>query len=572
VLKRWSDAQRAGDRILAVIRGSSQEDTIRGALEDAGLEPAAIEVVECHGTALGDPVEAHALGAVLGAGRPPDQPVLIGSIKGNIGHTDAAAGIAGLLKMILAVGRGQIPPSLHFQTPNPLIRWPELPVRVVAEPMDWPVRGELRRAGVSSFGSSGTNAHVVLEQASPSSTGPVPARGAELVMLSARSAPELDQAAHRLREHLIRHPSPLPELAATLARRTHYPHRRALCVDTVPELLEALQQEPVPAVPAPLVFVFPGQGAAMAGRGRALAQRFPPFARVLLEVEQALDMPLQKILTSEALLEQTRYAQPALFALSVACAALLRSLGLTPSALLGHSVGEIAAAHVAGVLSLQDAARLVAARGRLMQQAAPGAMLAVRASEAQLRALGEPLSVAAYNSEQALVLSGSEAYVHKMQQLCHQHGLHCARLPVRHAFHSPDLDPLLPDFRAVVQSVTLRPPQLPLLSSLTADFVHDLRAEHFVLQMRQPVRFAQALRALPPSSTFLELGPSSLLPHLPGALPLLHQHELEDTLRALGILYVQGHELPWASLFPKVPPIELPAPSWLAEHRMGGAC
>ncbi len=454
VLRRLSDALADGNRVLAVIRGSSvnqdgrtsgltvpngpaQEALIREALAHARVEPARVSYVEAHGTGtpLGDPIEVRALAAALGTGRSPGERVAIGSVKTNIGHLEAAAGIAGLIKVVLALQHGTLPASLHFRTPSPHIPWSELPVEVIAEPRDWPGADGPRLAGVSAFGFSGTNAHVIVQEAPTQAAGIADSeRPLHLLPISARSQPALRELARQLaRDVSSRSNENLADICFTAGTgRAHFPHRAAVIGRDSAEM--AAQLEAVAAgrempgvhlgtgrlggIPQ-LAFLFTGQGPQYAGMGRRLYEVDPSFRAALDEcaaaLEPHLDRPLRAILDPEpdavAELAEARLAQPAMFAIEVALATMLRSWGIVPTAVIGHSLGEYAAACIAGVLQLEDAARLVAIRGRAMDALPPGAMAAVWAPEADVRrrlaAHGDRVAIAAVNAPDQVVVSGT---------------------------------------------------------------------------------------------------------------------------------------------------------------------
>ncbi len=612
VLKRLRDAQRDGDRVLAVIAGSAvnqdgrsqgltapsglaQKDVIRRALASAKLQPADIDYVEAHGTGtrLGDPIEMQALGAVLQEGRDPARPVVVGSLKSNIGHAQAAAGVGGVIKTLLALEHEVIPPSLHFREPSPHIRWSELPVRVAVEAVAWPRTPERPRvAGISSFGISGTNAHLLLREAPPEPAPvPAPPRAAELLVVSARSDAALAQAASELGAYLRSHDDvPLGALAATLARgREHHPHRLAVVARSQDEAVRALAAARPGRAAAraggdKLAWLFTGQGSQWPGMGRGLAADWPVFRRELDRICRALDAhlprPLFDVMWGDGedaeLLDQTAYTQPALFALEVALAALWRSWGVRPDVLIGHSVGEIAAAHVAGVFTLDDAARLVTARGRLMQALpAGGVMVAVAAPEAvvadAVAAARHEVSIAVVNAPESVVISGAGAAVERIAASLTAAGARTARLAVSHAFHSPLMDPMLDDLRRIARSIRYRAPELMLVSNVSGAFASDevRSADYWVEHVRRAVRFADGVRAARASGVrfFVELGPRPTLTHLARAClgadrsevlaPVLiasapRAADLAETaaaLDALGTLHVHGAPIDWAGVF-----------------------
>ncbi|AOS64002.1 type I polyketide synthase [Actinoalloteichus hymeniacidonis] len=580
LLERLSDAQRNGHRVLAVMRGSavnqdgasngltapngpSQERVIRQALASAGLGVGDVDVVEAHGTGtrLGDPIEAQALLATYGQDR--DEPLLLGSIKSNIGHTQAAAGVAGVIKMVLAMQHGQLPKTLHVDEPTPQVDWTTGAVRVLSQAQAWPEVGRPRRAGVSSFGISGTNAHVILEQAPQPEVPALPVLPAGSLpavvpwVLSARSEQALLAQAARLRAFVQDRPDLDPaDVGWSLATtRAGLVHRAAVVGDDRAGLLEALgvladggsAGDVVRGVVSEgkLAFAFPGQGSQRVGMGRELYSEFPVFARVFDEVWSHFDV-------GDWSIDDTGHAQPALFAIEVALFRLWESWGVTPDYLVGHSVGELAAAHVAGVLSLSDAAKLVAARGRLMQALPPGgAMVALRASETDVLPLlaGHPVDIAAVNGPDAVVISGEETAV--LEIAAQFPG--STRLRVSHAFHSSLMDPMLDEFRAIAENLTYQTPRIPVVG---ADVTNP---EYWVHHVRNTVRFADNIHALRDNevTTLVEVGPggalSAMIADTPDitAITTLRKNTPEPTaaLTALTQLHTRGVLPRWEAVF-----------------------
>ncbi|MCX5208626.1 SDR family NAD(P)-dependent oxidoreductase [Kitasatospora sp. NBC_00240] len=592
---------------LTVPGADGQALVLEAAYRQAGVDPARVQYVELHGTgtAVGDPVEAAALGRVLGAGRDPGAPLLVGSAKSNVGHLEGAAGLVGLLKTVLSLHHRELPPTLHHENADPAIDLAGLRLRVATDLVPWPAppadAGEggdgALLAGVSSFGMGGTDVHVVLTSAPPAPVAPAPAALPAPVLLSGRGPRALRGQAAALRAHLDAHPALGPaEIAAPLATaRTAFEDRAAVVAGDRSGLLAALdalaEGEDAPGLTVGsagtvggTAFLFPGQGSQRPGAGRQLHRRFPAFADALDETVAALDphldRPLGPLLLAEpgspeaGLLDDTAYTQPALFALGTALHALLRSWGVVPDAVAGHSIGEIAAAHAAGVLTLADAAVLITARGRLMSRLPRGgAMVAVEAAEEEVLPLlsgrEEEVGVAAVNGPRAVVLSGTEQAVSQVAERLAALGRRTRRLRVSHAFHSPLMTPALAEFRTVAAGLTYAPPGVPLVSTLTGlpvgpDTLAD--PEHWVRHARQAVRFADGVRSLHGLGvrTHLELGPDAVLSALArntavadglgtevvGAALLRSGRPEEATaLGALGLLHVRGGRVDWPAYF-----------------------
>nr|WP_275527296.1 type I polyketide synthase [Herbidospora mongoliensis] len=594
LVERLSDAQRNGHPILAVVRGSainqdgasngltapngpSQERVIRQALANAGLAPSEVDAIEAHGTGtrLGDPIEAQALLATYGQDR--DEPAWLGSLKSNIGHTQAAAGVGGIIKMVQALRHGVLPRTLHVDEPTPHVDWDTGALRLLTESTPWPQHeNRPRRAAVSSFGISGTNAHVVLEEPEPAPTPVVttnPVSEAVPILLSAHSPEALRAQAHRLYDRLYAEPALSPHaIAPTLATgRALLTHRAAVVTGDRAELLAALTAlsdgdhhhaliqgeagEPKTA------FLFTGQGSQRAGMGRELYRTEPVFATALDEILAELEPGLREIIFAEpgtpeaALLDQTGHTQPALFAIETALYRLLEHHGLHPDAVLGHSVGSIAAAHIAGILDLPNAAKLVTARARLMQQLPPGgAMAALSLSETDtlplLEGLTDQVGLAAVNGPRATVVSGTDPAI--QQVIERAHGAKTKRLTVSHAFHSPLMEPMLTEFRAVLDTLEFHPPTIPIVSDRTGHLGGLDDPEHWVRHVREPIRFTDAIATLVESGirTFVEVGPDAVLTALlpdHTAHPTLRRDQPEPLAitRTLATLHTTGHQVDW---------------------------
>ncbi|MFD5557117.1 type I polyketide synthase, partial [Streptomyces sp. NPDC127068] len=604
LLERLSDARRNGRQILGLIRGSavnqdgasngltapngpSQERVIRQALASAGLSPSEIDAVEGHGTGtkLGDPIEAQALLATYGAERAGD-PLWLGSIKSNIGHTSAAAGVAGVIKMVMALRHGVLPSTLHVDEPSPHVDWASGDVRLLREAREWTVEGRPRRAGVSSFGVSGTNAHIIVEEAPVEDVveaGGVAAGGgrgvsAVPVVVSGRSDAALRAQVDRLRSFVSERPevSVLDAAFSLVGSRALLERRAVVVAGGRDELLAQLGavSTGAGAVAGKSAFLFTGQGSQRVGMGLGLAAEFPAFDQALREVCAELDPRLgrsvRELLASDGgVLDATEFTQVVLFAVEVALYRLVESLGLRADYLIGHSVGEIAAAHVAGVLSLRDASELVVARGRLMGGLpAGGVMVAVQASEPEvvesLAGFEGRLEVAAVNGPTSVVVSGDEDAAEEW--LTHWEGRKATRLRVSHAFHSPRMEPMLDEFRAVAESLEYAAPQTPVVSNVTGAVVEAFDAEYWVRHVREAVRFADGVRTLWDLDVrrFLELGPDAVLTAMARQcldtetedidavfLPALRrkQNEPEAFAGFLGHAYAAGVVVDWEAFY-----------------------
>ncbi len=609
VLKRLSDAVADGDNILALIRGSavnqdgrssgltvpngpSQQAVIRRALETGGIDPSQVSYVEAHGTgtSLGDPIEVGALGAVFQDHR--EHPLLIGSVKTNIGHLESGAGIAGLMKTVLALHHGEIPPNLHFNEPSPHIAWDQLPVQVVTEPTPWPTKRPI--AGVSSFGYSGTNAHFVLE-AAPALEAAEPdsvERPMHLLTLSARTEEGLTALASAYDTHLQNDTeTPLADICATAnTRRTVFAHRLAVAAADKDGLRAQLagfaSGSPSSVVSASsygtdapkVAFLFTGQGSQYVGMGRELYDTQPTFRQTLEACDECLrphlEYPLLDVLYPDrpsasdlpaALIHETAYTQPSLFALEYALATLWQSWGVRPDLMLGHSVGEYVAACVAGVLSLPDALRLIAERGRLMQ-ALPrnGAMMAIRADEARVTEAVAPyaatVSLGAINGPSSVVISGEAQAVQAIGEQLAADGIATRALTVSHAFHSPLMEPMLAEFEEVAKGLTYHAPRMGVVSNVTGALVTDeiTTPAYWVEHVRGAVRFADGMAAVEAqgANVFLEMGPQPTLLGMgrqcvqggeslwvPSLRP--KRTDWQQMLESLGELFVRGVEVDW---------------------------
>ena len=622
VLKRLSDALRDKDNILALIRGSAvnhdgpssgltvpnrraQESLIRQALKNGKIEPHLISYVEAHGTgtSLGDPIELGALADVFR--REHSQPLIVGSAKTNIGHLEAAAGVAGLIKCVLALQHGQIPPHLHFKEPNPLIDW-DKPLFVPTELMHWPK--ESRLAGVSSFGFSGTNVHVILEAAKaddqaqlmgPTQASPNPESAKELtderplhlLTLSAKTEGALHELVARYEKYLVAKSGELADICYTAnTGRRHFNHRLAVVAANKLEVMGQLADFKVDTEASPLfqasfrqppqvAFLFTGQGSQYVGMGLDLYETQPTFRQVidechdLLARNQRYQIPLRTLLFSDTgLLDETAYTQVALFALEYALAKLWESWGVVPDVVMGHSVGELVAACVAGVFSLEDGLKLVVERGRLMQATARGDMVAVFASETQVSVVIDrnalDVSIAAMNGPESVVISGSPDGVGDVVAELEALGIKTKRLAVSHAFHSPLMEPILADFLAVARQARFSPPKIAFISNMTGQLVTSemSRPEYWVRHLRQPVRFYQGISSLVEQgvSLFVEIGPKPVLlgmgrrgvPSDYGVwLPTLRpsgqglrasgEYTWSTLLASVAQLYVRGVEIDW---------------------------
>lgn len=607
VLRRLSDAIADGDRVLAVVAGSAvnqdgrsngltapngpaQEAVIRAALKAAGLEPGEVGYVEAHGTgtSLGDPIEVNALGAVLGEARTSDQPVILGSAKTNIGHLEAAAGVAGLLKATLAIQREEAPGILHLETLNPLIEWDSLPFVVPTTPMPWPGQGLRRVAGVSSFGFSGTNAHVILAEAPAlDARAGVLSRPVHVLALSARTAKALDELIARYQAALadLEEGADLADFCFTAnAGRSHFSHRVAVSGANAAQLGQALEAvrrggfhpnatAGIAGASAPRAgFLFPGQGPQYAGMGRELWDTSPVFRQALENacnvLAQFLPQPILPLIlgdtAAQGSLDDTRLAQPAMFAIETALAALWRSWGVQPAAVLGHSFGEYAAAWVSGAASLQDAAKMVATRARLTGDLpAGGLMMVVEASEEEvkvaLRGCASRTAIAASNGPRNSVISGPATEVQGVADQFKAQGRRVRALRVSNAFHSPLIDPVLDAFEAELRSIAFAEPAMPLISSsrgAVASLSMIGATRYWREHMRETVRFSDAIQVMHAQDLthYIELSPQPVLLGMgaecvPGGEWIASMREggdvWSDLAAGLRALYCAGADIDW---------------------------
>ncbi|MET7702255.1 SDR family NAD(P)-dependent oxidoreductase [Streptomyces sp. NPDC005485] len=633
LVERLCDARAHGHPVLAVIKGSAvnqdgasngisapngpaQQRVIRQALANAGLQTADVDVIEAHGTGttLGDPIEAQALLATYGQDRPAERPVYLGSIKSNIGHTQAAAGAAGLIKAIESIRHGILPKTLHADTPSHKVDWTQGNLQLLTDARDWPAGDAPRRAAVSSFGISGTNAHVIVEQAPPepaeATTPASPDTGESTTgalpwLLSGRTPQALRGQAAKLAAWLATHPdADAPDIAHTLAvERTAFEHRAAVLAEDREQALRALTALAEGDLPATavrdrsrtsgrkLAFLFTGQGAQRIGMGRELHAAHPVFAdafdAVLAELEP---LPLREVMWGEDAerLSRTEFTQPALFALEVALYRLLESWGVKPDYLAGHSIGEFAAAHVSGVLSLADAAKLVTARGRLMQ-ALPegGAMVALQATEDEVRPLlADGVGIAAVNGPTAVVVSGVEAEALRIKAHFEAEGRKTTRLKVSHAFHSPLMEPILDDFLTVARELTYATPTIPIVSTVTGlliDADEIATPEYWVRHIGATVRHADAVAQLAAQhvGTFLEIGPDAALTATgPDCLSGREEtdavfvatlrrgrEERRELASALALAHCRGTTVNWTAYFVGHPARRTELPTYAFQHR-----
>lgn len=627
VLKRLSDALANGDNILALVRGSAvnqdgrssgltapngpaQEAVIRQAVANAGVEPGGVSYVETHGTGtpLGDPIEVQALAAALGEGRAPEQKLIIGSVKTNIGHLEAAAGIAGLVKVVLALQHQEIPPHLNLRQLNPYITWDKISVEVATQRTSWPAGQQPRFAGVSSFGFSGTNVHVILEEA------PVPAvttaeveRPFHVLTLSTKRETVLGELADHFEKFLSSAEDNFPEICFTAnTGRAHLSQRLAVVAASAEQAREQLaawragqeatgvfQGQAYNLTPPEIVFLFTGHGAQYVNMGRQLYTTQPIFRAAIEQCNELLqpylDRSLLSILYPEPgtadLMDKMTYAQPALFALEYALATLWRAWGIEPTVVLGHSVGEYVAACVAGVFSLADGLKLVAARGRLMDSLPEtGEMVAVFADECRVAAAVAPYAdraaIAAVNGPQSVVISGTTAAIQAILDDLQAEQIKSRPLAVGQAAHSPLLDPILDEFEKIAAEVVYTAPQIGFISGVTGQLASGVEITHAAYwrrHLRQPVQFTRGMETLRREGygLFVEIGPHPTLlgmgrrcwPEAEEAgvwLPSLRQgwDEWQQMLESLAALHVHGVEVNWAGVEQGYPRRRLPLPTY----------
>ncbi|XUN48243.1 SDR family NAD(P)-dependent oxidoreductase [Streptomyces lividans] len=632
LVERLSDARRNGHQVLAVVRGSavnqdgasngltapngpSQERVIRQALANADLTPADIDAVEAHGTGttLGDPIEAQALLATYGRERPDGRPLYLGSLKSNIGHSQAAAGVGSVIKMIGAMRHEVLPRTLHVDAPSPHVDWEAGAVELLTEAREWETYGRPRRAAVSSFGISGTNAHVVIEQAEqpeptepngrPEQPEPVSAAPLPAVpwVLSGRTPEAVTGQAQRLLSFVESRPEAAPaDIGLSLAvSRSQFDHRATVVGADREELLAGLRTLASGATTQTAVrdtrqtgktaFLFTGQGAQRTGMGMDLYRTFPAYAHafdtITAQLDPHLDQPLHHTITTGHHLHHTGNTQPALFATEVALYRLLETWGITPDYLAGHSIGELTAAHISGILTLQDACTLVTARARLMQNLPThGTMIALQATEQEilphLTGHEHHLTIAAINSPTSLVISGNQTAAQHIATQLQAQGRKTKTLTVSHAFHSPHMDGMLHDFHHTATQLTYHEPTIPIVSTLTGNLAthNDLRTPtYWTDQLRNTVRYTQAIHTLHTAgvTTYTEIGPDATLTPLTQqtldtttAIPLLrhNQPETHTLLTAISRLHNRGIPINWKNLFTTTPAKHTPLPTYAFQH------
>jgi amino acid adenylation domain-containing protein len=624
VLKRYRDALRDGDTIHAVIRGAAlnndgsikasftapsvegQAMVIAMAQAQAGISADTITYVEAHGTAtpLGDPIEVEALTQAFRGSTQRKQYCALGSVKSNLGHLTAAAGVASLIKTVLALKHRKIPPTLHYEKPNPAIDFANSPFFVNTQLIDWKTDGQPRRAGISSFGVGGTNVHVIVEEAPASSPSSI-ARNRHLMLVSARTENALEAATRRLSDYLAAHPEiNLADAAFTLQTgRKHFHHRRyIICDKPVLEITPKNSSMRVLQSPATgVVFMFPGQGSQYVDMGRTLYRDEIVYRQAVDQCAEYfhkyLGEDIRKILfpddnfysQAESRINETVNTQPCLFTTGYALAELWKSWGIHPAALIGHSIGEYIAACLAGIMSLEDSCFLVAHRGKMMQSLPGGAMLSVRAAAAHLTDyLSEKISIAAINGKQLCVLSGETDSIEQVQALLEEKGIACKRLITSHAFHSPMMEPIIKPFEEKVRCVHLKEPQIPVLSTVTADWLTPHQATnpaYWSEQIRHPVRFAEGIKTIwqtHPTYLMLELGPRQTATTMARqmstdaerqiAIPSLgdtwhDESEWETLLSAIGHLWLYGIEIQWENFYALEKRKRVPLPSYPFERK-----
>jgi phthiocerol/phenolphthiocerol synthesis type-I polyketide synthase E len=628
IMRRLTEAIEARDNIIAVIKGAAinndgsakvsymapsvdaQAEVIAMAQALAGISPDEISYVEAHGTGtpLGDPIEIAGLTKAFREGTDATGFCAVGSVKGNIGHLESAAGVTGLIKTALALKHQQIPPSIHFVKPNPECHFEKSPFYVVSALTEWKNDHKLRRAGVSSFGVGGTNAHVVLEEA-PSVEPSHASRSAQMLLLSARSPGALDCATDNLKQHLQAHPElELSDIAFTLqAGRRRFNHRRSLVCHNASEAIDMLGKPDSKSVftqceekcDPPIAFLFPGQGAQYVNMGRNLYQSEQVFRQEVdrccqillpqlgLDLRHVLYPPSDQAEASQKRLTETWLTQPALFVIEYAMARLLVEWGIKPSAMIGHSVGEYVAACLSEVFSLEDGLSLLATRARLMQSLPAGSMLAVRAPKRDIESLLDgSLSIAAINSPQICVVSGPTPAVQSFAALLEERGIGSKLLATSHAFHSAMMDPMAEQFAAIVQKIKHSSPTIPYISNVTAEWITERETgdpDYWFKHLRGAVRFADGISELAknPQIVFLEVGPGQTLSTLTRQNPSLADgqsviatmpgtadgDEIAALLNSMGRLWVAGASINWGNFNKPFAPCRTPLPTYPFERK-----